>query len=136
MVCAFSQVAMFFQKSGLPDWAVLVLISMTPAIELRGAVPVGNWMGYSPAITFAICVIGNMLPIAPMLLALRSAFFKKLAKPLLSPRAQRAEAAAAARERARAAEKAEGAADARRLGAEFARLEGLGSVEVPLAVPA
>jgi hypothetical protein len=27
-------------------------------------------------------------------------------------------------------------ADARRLGAEFARLEGLGSVEVPLAVPA
>ena len=28
------------------------------------------------------------------------------------------------------------AADARRLGAEFARLEGLGSVEVPLAVPA
>ena len=57
-------------------------------------------------------------------------------KPLLSPRAQRAEAAAAARDRARAAEKAEGAADARRLGAEFARLEGLGSVEVPLAVPA
>ena len=84
MVCAFSQVAMFFQKSGLPDWAVLVLISMTPAIELRGAVPVGNWMGYSPAITFAICVIGNMVPIAPMLLALRSAFFKKLAKPLLT----------------------------------------------------
>ena len=31
------KVALFFQKSGLPDWAVLLLISATPAIELRGA---------------------------------------------------------------------------------------------------
>merc|ERR1719149_630466 len=38
----------------------------------------------TPAVTFAICVLGNMLPIAPMLLALRSAFFKKLAAPLLA----------------------------------------------------
>jgi len=77
------KVALFFQKSGLPDWAVLLLISATPAIELRGGVPVGNWMGISPALTFVICVLGNMAPIAPMLLALRSPFFKKLAKPLL-----------------------------------------------------
>ena len=70
------KVALFFQRSGLPDWAVLMLISATPAIELRGGVPVGNWMGLSPAVTFAICILGNMLPIAPMLLALRSAFFK------------------------------------------------------------
>lgn len=77
------KVALFFQGFGLPDWLTLVLISATPAIELRGGVPVGNWMGYSPALTFAICVIGNMLPIAPMLLALRSAFFKKLFAPLL-----------------------------------------------------
>jgi len=77
------KVALFFQKFGLPDWITLMLISMTPAIELRGGVPVGNWMGLSPATTFAICAVGNMLPIAPMLLALRSSFFKKLAAPLL-----------------------------------------------------
>ena len=78
-----AQVALYFQKFGLPDWATLMLISMTPAIELRGGVPVGNWMGLTPMTTFAICVVGNMLPIAPMILALRSAFFKKLAAPLL-----------------------------------------------------
>ena len=77
------KVALFFRKSGLPDWAVLMLISATPAVELRGGVPVGNWMGLPPATTFAICVIGNMLPIAPMILALRSVFFKRLAAPLL-----------------------------------------------------
>ena len=77
------KVAIFFQKFGLPDWVTLMLISMTPAIELRGGVPVGNWMGISPAATFVICTIGNMLPIAPMLLALRSSLFKKLAAPLL-----------------------------------------------------
>jgi len=77
------KVALFFQQSGLPDWAVLTLISATPAIELRGGVPVGNWMGYSPILTFVICVLGNMAPIAPTLLALRSSFVKKLAAPLL-----------------------------------------------------
>jgi len=56
---------------------------MLPAIELRGGVPVGNWMGMSPWTTLAICIVGNMLPIAPTLLALRSDFVKKLAKPLL-----------------------------------------------------
>ena len=61
------KVALFFQGFGLPDWAVLALISATPAIELRGGVPVGNWMGLSPALTFLICVVGNMAPIAPML---------------------------------------------------------------------
>jgi len=80
---AGQKVATFFQQFGLPDWAVLALISATPAIELRGGVPVGNWMGLSPWVTFVICVVGNMAPIAPMLLALRSTFFKKLAAPLL-----------------------------------------------------
>ena len=78
------KIALFFQKTGLPDWAVLMLISATPAVELRGGVPVGNWMGMSPALTFAICVLGNMFPIIPTLLALRSAAVKKIAAPLLA----------------------------------------------------
>jgi len=81
--CRARLAALFFQKTGLPNWVVLMLISATPAVELRGGVPVGNWMGISPLATFLICVIGNMLPIAPTLLALRSSFVKKLAAPLL-----------------------------------------------------
>ena len=77
------KVALFFKKSGLPDWAVLALISATPAIELRGGVPVGSWLGLSPLLTFTICILGNMAPILPMLLALRSDAVKKIAKPLL-----------------------------------------------------
>jgi len=77
------KVALLFQKTGLPDWAVLAIISATPAIELRGGIPVGNWMGLTPAATFCICVIGNMLPILPTLLALRTPSVKSLAAPLL-----------------------------------------------------
>jgi len=77
------KIALFFQQTGLPNWAVLMLISAVPAVELRGGVPVGNWMGIPPLTTFAICVIGNMVPLVPFFLALRSAFVKKLLKPLL-----------------------------------------------------
>ena len=52
-------------------------------VELRGGVPVGAWLGLPPLSTFVICVLGNMLPIAPTILALRSPFIKKLAAPLL-----------------------------------------------------
>jgi len=78
------KIALYFQKFGLPDWATLALISMVPAVELRGGVPVGNWMGLSPYATLAFCIIGNMLPILPTLLALRSPLIKKLAAPLLA----------------------------------------------------
>jgi len=77
------KIALFFRGTGLPDWAILVLVSMLPAVELRGGVPVGAWMGIPPLTTFVICVIGNMIPIAPTLLALRSDAVKKVAKPLL-----------------------------------------------------
>lgn len=70
------KIALFFQKTGLPNWAVLMLISAVPAVELRGGVPVGNWMGLSPWATFAICVVGNMVPLVPFFLALRSAVVK------------------------------------------------------------
>lgn len=77
------KIALFFKRTGLPDWAVLFLISMAPAVELRGGVPVGSWLGLSPLTTFVICVAGNMLPILPTLLVLRSDAVKKAAAPLL-----------------------------------------------------
>ena len=42
---------------------------------------VGNWLGLSPLTTFVICVVGNMLPILPTLLALRSDAVKKVSPP-------------------------------------------------------
>mmetsp|Transcript_34975 Transcript_34975/g.115933 ORF Transcript_34975/g.115933 Transcript_34975/m.115933 type:complete len:258 (-) Transcript_34975:179-952(-) len=78
------KIALFFQQTGLPDWAVLMLISALPAVELRGGVPVGNWMGISPYATLAICVVGNMVPLVPLFLALRSQAVKSLLKPLLA----------------------------------------------------
>jgi len=72
------KVAKAFQSTGLPDEAVLMLISAMPVIELRGGVPVGVWMGMAPAKVLALCVVGNMLPIAPILLALRSQLVQKV----------------------------------------------------------
>jgi uncharacterized membrane protein len=78
------KVALWFQGLGLPDWAVLACISALPVVELRGGVPVGAWMGLSPAPVLVICVLANMAPIAPLLLALRLDAVKKLMAPLLT----------------------------------------------------
>tara|TARA_B110001452_G_C15145582_1_gene398823 strand:- start:278 stop:847 length:570 start_codon:yes stop_codon:yes gene_type:complete len=85
------KIALFFRGTGLPDWAILVLVSMLPAVELRGGVPVGAWMGIPPLTTFVICVIGNMIPIAPTLLALRSDAVKKARRTHAHPRRNHAQ---------------------------------------------
>lgn len=77
------KVANFFRRGGLPDWATLMTISAMPVIELRGGVPVGIWMDMPIAKVFGLCVAGNMIPIPIILLALRSKFVQKLAKPVL-----------------------------------------------------
>ncbi|CAN0056383.1 unnamed protein product, partial [Ectocarpus fasciculatus] len=77
------KVAKFFRRGGLPDWATLMTISAMPVVELRGGVPVGIWMGMPIAKVFGLCVAGNMIPIPIILLALRSSFVQKLAKPVL-----------------------------------------------------
>lgn len=77
------KIANFFRRGGLPDWATLMTISAMPVVELRGGVPVGIWMGMPIAKVFGLCVAGNMIPIPIILLALRSGFVQKLAKPVL-----------------------------------------------------
>ena len=39
------KVAQFFRGFGLADTAVITLIAAMPVVELRGAIPVGIWMG-------------------------------------------------------------------------------------------
>ena len=54
----------------LKNYFIIFLISMVPLIELRGAIPVATAMGLMPAddiskivLVYAICIIGNMIPV-------------------------------------------------------------------------
>lgn len=77
------RLALQLARSGLPDEAVLALISMLPVVELRGAVPVGRWLGVPPLRTFAVCVLGNTLAVVLLLAALRLPLVESLLRPVL-----------------------------------------------------
>ena len=66
------KIANFFRSFGLPDVAVLAIISALPVVELRGAIPVGIWMGLPITTVLPACVLGNMMPIVPLLFLLRN----------------------------------------------------------------
>ncbi|GKY95871.1 hypothetical protein MPSEU_000547700, partial [Mayamaea pseudoterrestris] len=82
------KVANFFRGFGIPDLAVLAIISALPVVELRGAVPVGVWMGYPISTVLPVCVLGNMVPIIPLIYLLKSS---SLINKLMSPILKRAE---------------------------------------------
>ena len=42
---------------------IVFLVSMVPLIELRGAIPYGVLFGLPLPLTFAIAIVGNMLPV-------------------------------------------------------------------------
>ena len=42
---------------------VTLIISMVPLIELRGALPFAILVGLNPVIAYAVCIIGNMIPV-------------------------------------------------------------------------
>ncbi|RLF49621.1 MAG: ligand-binding protein SH3 [Thermoplasmata archaeon] len=59
--------------SSLPPWLVVFLISMIPFVELRGAIPVAILIYHMPVLTaYIIAVIGNMVPVIPILIFLGS----------------------------------------------------------------
>jgi uncharacterized membrane protein len=77
------KIAKFFMGFGLPKLAVLATISAMPVVELRGAIPVGVWMGLPIWQVFLTCVVGNMIPIIPLLFLLKNDTLKKLMSPIL-----------------------------------------------------
>jgi len=77
------KIANFFMNFGLPKWAVLSTISAMPVVELRGAIPVGVWMGLPIQQVLPICVLGNMVPIVPLLFLLKNEAIKNLMSPIL-----------------------------------------------------
>jgi hypothetical protein len=76
------QVAALLRGKGLGDQAIVVLVAALPVLELRGAIPVGVWLGLPLAKVLGLAVVGNMLPVAPLLLALRWGAVRRLLKPV------------------------------------------------------
>jgi hypothetical protein len=70
------KIANYFRTFGLPDLAILGIISAMPVVELRGAVPVGVWMGLPITKVLPVCVLGNMVPIVPLMFLLRNESLK------------------------------------------------------------
>jgi uncharacterized membrane protein len=61
----------FLQKGGVPPWLATMLIAMLPVFELRAAIPVGHQaLGLPLAAAVLVSVIGNILPVIPILLLL------------------------------------------------------------------
>ena len=55
----------------VPQWLATILLSATPIIELRGSIPIAIGIyGMGPVETYILAVIGNMLPVVPLLLFL------------------------------------------------------------------
>lgn len=66
----------------LYDLAKIFILSMVPVIELRGAIPLGFAYGLPMGLNFAVCVLGNILPVPILILFARKVlyFFAKLPK--------------------------------------------------------
>jgi uncharacterized membrane protein len=66
---------------GLPNELIVFLISATPVIEVRGAVPIALLYFKLPVInTLLLCILGSILPVFPILIFLKYAteWFRKI----------------------------------------------------------
>lgn len=75
----------FFQNLGLSDDLVVFIVSMLPIVELRGAIPLGFFMGMNPWELLALTVIANCLPVPLIILCARPVVNFFLRTKLLRP---------------------------------------------------
>lgn len=54
-----------------PEWLTVVILSMSPISELRGAIPVGVAMGLDPLTVFIVAIIFNAFVYLPVTLGLK-----------------------------------------------------------------
>ncbi len=52
----------------IPDWVSVILVATMPISELRGAIPVAMMYGFDPWTAYILSVIGNLIPVIPLLL--------------------------------------------------------------------
>lgn len=55
---------------GLPKEFITIIIAALPISELRGAIPAGLVLGLPPVKVFLLSILGNSLPIIPLLIFL------------------------------------------------------------------
>ena len=65
----------YFEHRNIPSWIIVILISMLPIFELRGSIPVAvNIFHMNIFHAYILSVIGNMLPVIPILLFLEKIY--------------------------------------------------------------
>lgn len=47
----------------LVKYIIVFFVSMVPLIELRGAIPIAEGLGLNRLISYAVAIVGNMLPV-------------------------------------------------------------------------
>ena len=60
----------WLSSHGLPAELVVLIVSMLPIFELRGGIPCGVLLNLVWWKTYLMAVLGNMIPVAPLLLFL------------------------------------------------------------------
>lgn len=58
----------------IPDWAVVLLVSMMPILELRAGLFVAKFLNFDIRVAIPICVVGNIIPIPFILLFIKKIF--------------------------------------------------------------
>lgn len=56
--------------TGIKEILAVLLLAMSPIAELRGSLPLAFALGMNPLLAFCLSVLGNILPVAPVLLLL------------------------------------------------------------------
>jgi uncharacterized membrane protein len=70
--------------SGFIDGLKVIITSLIPYLELRGAIPLAWQLGFDPLEAYLLAVVGNMIPVIPIILLIdpiskllsRISFFK------------------------------------------------------------
>jgi uncharacterized membrane protein len=74
------RIAEHLREKNVSAVVIVMLISALPIVELRGAIPVAHHMfSMNPFLAYLLAVIGNMIPVIPLLLLLgpASSFFMR-----------------------------------------------------------
>lgn len=50
----------------LPNELSVMIVGILPIFELRGAIPLGFYLGMPPAKIFILAVLGNLIPVIPL----------------------------------------------------------------------
>lgn len=67
----------------MKEYLYIFLVSMVPLVELRGAIPISQFMGLPIVPSFIVCIIGNMLPVPVIYLFARKVLVWGKDKPVI-----------------------------------------------------